>query len=151
MIHHSTGFLLQSPALCKRARPRQVVSRFLDHLGHHWRDCPVQQKGSAYRPGDPQIGRLMTQMEVLHDKACYIEWLCLPQDGHLVTSSKMQGTEMLQARMRFHGKVGVIWGTIWTLLEALSCSSPREWQDRVWCWGLEVIAGDRRRASTEPE
>ena len=61
------------------------------------------------------------------------------------------GTEMLQARMRFHGKVGVIWGTIWTLLEALSCSSPREWQDRVWCWGLEVIAGDRRRTSTEPE
>ena len=48
-------------------------------------------------------------------------------------------------------KVGVIWGIIWTLLEALSCSSPREWQDRVWRWGLEVIAGDRRRASTEPD
>ena len=93
----------------------------------------------------------MTQMEVLHDKACYIEWLCLPLESHLVTPSKMQGTEMFQARMRFHGKVGVIWGTIWTLLEALSCSSPREWQDRVWCWGLGVIAGDRRRASTEPD
>ena len=93
----------------------------------------------------------MTQMEVLHDKACYIEWLCLPLESHLVTPSKMQGTEIFQARMRFHGKVGVIWGTIWTLLEALSCSSPREWRDRVWCWGLEVIAGDRRRASTEPD